>query len=230
MTDNSHMEFIFPPTIRGMKVKNETALFPIGKIYCVGKNYAAHAKEMGSEVDKKEPFFFSKPPQALTQLREIPYPAKTNNLHHEVELVVFLHKGGANIPQEQVEGLIFGYAVGVDLTKRDLQNEFKDAGKPWDLSKGFDYSGPISEIIRKEKLLSDEAITLKINDELRQSSNISSMEWDIPSLISILSHQVTLKPGDVIFTGTPEGVGPILKGDSVFAEITNIGSLEFIII
>ena len=230
MTDNSHMEFIFPPTIRGMKVKNETALFPIGKIYCVGKNYAAHAKEMGSEVDKKEPFFFSKPPQALTQLREIPYPAKTNNLHHEVELVVFLHKGGANIPQEQVEGLIFGYAVGVDLTKRDLQNEFKDAGKPWDLSKGFDYSGPISEIIRKEKLLNDEAITLKINDELRQSSNISSMEWDIPSLISILSHQVTLKPGDVIFTGTPEGVGPILKGDSVFAEITNIGSLEFIII
>ena len=230
MTDNSHMEFIFPPTIRGMKVKNETALFPIGKIYCVGKNYAAHAKEMGSEVDKKEPFFFSKPPQALTQLREIPYPAKTNNLHHEVELVVFLHKGGANIPQEQVEDLIFGYAVGVDLTKRDLQNEFKDAGKPWDLSKGFDYSGPISEIIRKEKLLSDEAITLKINDELRQSSNISSMEWDIPSLISILSHQVTLKPGDVIFTGTPEGVGPILKGDSVFAEITNIGSLEFIII
>ena len=230
MTDNSHMEFIFPPTIRGMKVKNETALFPIGKIYCVGKNYAAHAKEMGSEVDKKEPFFFSKPPQALTQLREIPYPAKTNNLHHEVELVVFLHKGGANIPQEQVEGLIFGYAVGVDLTKRDLQNEFKDAGKPWDLSKGFDYSGPISEIIRKEKLLSDEAITLKINDELRQSSNISSMEWDIPSLISILSHQVTLKPGDVIFTGTPEGVGPILKGDSVFAEITNIGSLDFIIV
>ena len=144
--------------------------------------------------------------------------------------MVFLHKGGANIPQEQVEDLIFGYAVGVDLTKRDLQNEFKDAGKPWDLSKGFDYSGPISEIIRKEKLLNHEAITLKINDELRQSSNISSMEWDIPSLISILSHQVTLKPGDVIFTGTPEGVGPILKGDSVFAEITNIGSLEFIII
>jgi len=230
MTDNSHMEFIFPPTIRGMKVKDETALFPIGKIYCVGKNYAAHAKEMGSEVDKKEPFFFSKPPQALTQLREIPYPAKTNNLHHEVELVVFLHKGGTNIPKEQVEDLIFGYAVGVDLTKRDLQNQFKEAGKPWDLSKGFDYSGPISEIIRREKLLGDETITLKVNDELRQSSNISLMEWDIPSLISILSQQVTLKPGDVIFTGTPEGVGPIVKGDSIFAEITNIGSLDFIIV
>ena len=109
MTDNSHMEFIFPPTIRGMKVKNETALFPIGKIYCVGKNYAAHAKEMGSEVDKKEPFFFSKPPQALTQLREIPYPVKTNNLHHEVELVVFLKKGGANILIDQAEDLIFGF-------------------------------------------------------------------------------------------------------------------------
>jgi len=230
MTDSSHMEFIFPPTIRGMKVKDEKALFPIGKIYCVGKNYAAHAKEMGSEVDKKEPFFFSKPPQALTQLREIPYPAKTNNLHHEVELVVFLHKGGANIPKEQVEDLIFGYAVGVDLTKRDLQNQFKEAGKPWDLSKGFDYSGPISEIIRREKLLGDETITLKVNDELRQSSNISLMEWDIPSLISILSEQVTLKPGDVIFTGTPEGVAPIVKGDSIFAEISNIGSLDFIII
>ena len=230
MTDNSHMEFIFPPTIRGMKVKDETALFPIGKIYCVGKNYAAHAKEMGSEVDKKEPFFFSKPPQSLTQLKEIPYPTKTNNLHHEVELVVFLHKGGANILQEQVKDLIFGYAVGVDLTKRDLQNEFKDAGKPWDLSKGFDYSGPISEIIRRGKLLGDETITLKVNDELRQSSNISLMEWDIPSLISILSQQVTLKPGDVIFTGTPEGVGPIVKGDSIFAEITNIGSLDFIIV
>lgn len=230
MTDSSHMEFIFPPTIRGMKVKDEKALFPIGKIYCVGKNYAAHAKEMGSEVDKKEPFFFSKPPQALTQLREIPYPAKTNNLHHEVELVVFLHKGGANISKEQVEDLIFGYAVGVDLTKRDLQNQFKEAGKPWDLSKGFDYSGPISEIIRREKLLGDETITLKVNDELRQSSNISFMEWDIPSLISILSEQVTLKPGDVIFTGTPEGVAPIVKGDSIFAEISNIGSLDFIII
>jgi fumarylpyruvate hydrolase len=230
MTDSSHMEFIFPPTIRGMKVKDEKALFPIGKIYCVGKNYAAHAKEMGSEVDKKEPFFFSKPPQALTQLREIPYPAKTNNLHHEVELVVFLHKGGTNIPKEQVEDLIFGYAVGVDLTKRDLQNQFKEAGKPWDLSKGFDYSGPISEIIRREKLLGDETITLKVNDELRQSSNISLMEWDIPSLISILSEQVTLKPGDVIFTGTPEGVAPIVKGDSIFAEISNIGSLDFIII
>jgi len=230
MTDSSHMEFIFPPTIRGMKVKDEKALFPIGKIYCVGKNYAAHAKEMGSEVDKKEPFFFSKPPQALTQLREIPYPAKTNNLHHEVELVVFLHKGGTNIPKEQVEDLIFGYAVGVDLTKRDLQNQFKEAGKPWDLSKGFDYSGPISEIIRREKLLGDETITLKVNDELRQSSNISFMEWDIPSLISILSEQVTLKPGDVIFTGTPEGVAPIVKGDSIFAEISNIGSLDFIII
>jgi len=230
MTDSSHMEFIFPPTIRGMKVKDEKALFPIGKIYCVGKNYAAHAKEMGSEVDEKEPFFFSKPPQALTQLREIPYPAKTNNLHHEVELVVFLHKGGTNIPKEQVEDLIFGYAVGVDLTKRDLQNQFKEAGKPWDLSKGFDYSGPISEIIRREKLLGDETITLKVNDELRQSSNISFMEWDIPSLISILSEQVTLKPGDVIFTGTPEGVAPIVKGDSIFAEISNIGSLDFIII
>jgi len=230
MTDSSHMEFIFPPTIRGMKVKDEKALFPIGKIYCVGKNYAAHAKEMGSEVDKKEPFFFSKPPQALTQLREIPYPAKTNNLHHEVELVVFLHKGGVNIPKEQVEDLIFGYAVGVDLTKRDLQNQFKEAGKPWDLSKGFDYSGPISEIIRREKLLGDETLILKVNDELRQSSNISFMEWDIPSLISILSEQVTLKPGDVIFTGTPEGVGPIVKGDSIFAEISNIGSLDFIII
>ena len=230
MTDSSHMEFIFPPTIRGMKVKDEKALFPIGKIYCVGKNYAAHAKEMGSEVDKKEPFFFSKPPQALTQLREIPYPAKTNNLHHEVELVVFLHKGGTNIPKEQVEDLIFGYAVGVDLTKRDLQNQFKEAGKPWDLSKGFDYSGPISEIIRREKLLGDETITLKVNDELRQSSNISFMEWDIPSLISILSEQVTLKPGDVIFTGTPEGVGPIVKGDSIFAEISNIGSIDFIIV
>jgi len=230
MTNNSHMEFVFPPTIRGMKIKDETVLFPIGKIYCVGKNYAAHAKEMGSEVDKKEPFFFSKPPQALTQLREIPYPVKTNNLHHEVELVVFLKKGGANILIDQAEDLIFGYAVGVDLTKRDLQNEFKDAGKPWDLSKGFDYSGPISEIIRSEKLLGDETITLKVNDELRQSSNISLMEWDIPSLISILSQQVTLKPGDAIFTGTPEGVGPIIKGDSIFAEITNIGSLDFIIV
>lgn len=144
--------------------------------------------------------------------------------------MVFLHKGGANILQEQVKDLIFGYAVGVDLTKRDLQNEFKDSGKPWDLSKGFDYSGPISEIIRREKLLGDETITLKVNDELRQSSNISLMEWDIPSLISILSQQVTLKPGDVIFTGTPEGVGPIVKGDSIFAEITNIGSLDFIIV
>lgn len=230
MTESSHMEFIFPPTIRGMKIKDETALFPVGKIYCVGKNYAAHAKEMGSEVDKKEPFFFSKPPQALTQIKEIPYPSKTNNLHHEVELVVFLQKGGANIKIKDAPALIFGYAVGVDLTKRDLQNTFKEAGKPWDLSKGFDYSGPISEIIRKTDILSDAAITLAVNHEIKQSSNISLMEWDIASLISILSEQVTLKPGDVIFTGTPEGVGQLNKGDSVRAEIQGIGNLEFSIV
>lgn len=230
MTNNTQMEFIFPPTIRGMKIKDETSLFPVGKIYCVGKNYAAHAKEMGSEVDKKEPFFFSKPPQALTQVNEIPYPSKTNNLHHEVELVVFLHKGGANVTRDQVDDLIYGYAVGVDLTKRDLQNEFKNAGKPWDLSKGFDYSGPISEISQNKTMLNNAKITLSVNGDIKQESNISMMEWDIASLISILSQQVTLKPGDVIFTGTPEGVGPLNKGDKVVAEIENVGSLNFKII
>jgi len=227
MNQKQGIKFIFNPTLMGLKIKGETSLFPVGKIYCVGKNYLAHAEEMGSVIERDEPFFFSKPPQALTHFKKIPYPPKTNNLHHEVELVVCLSKGGSNISQEEAKEMIFGYAVGVDLTRRDLQKQFKDAGEPWDLSKGFDDSAPISEIVQNTSLLADAKISLKVNDEQRQSSNISEMVWGVGALISHLSQYITLKPGDIIFTGTPAGVGPLNKNDVVFAEIEGVGHLEF---
>jgi fumarylpyruvate hydrolase len=228
MTEQRKTNFIFKPIVRGMRVAESEELFPVGKVYCVGKNYSDHAEEMGDQVDKDQPFFFSKPPQAVTQLNTIPFPTQTNNLHHEVELVVFLKSECSNIPPSEANQHIFGYAVGVDLTKRDLQSTAKDAGKPWDLSKGFDNSAPISKIVKKEELLLKEgSISLKVNGHEKQSSNISNMAWKVDELISWLSKFITLKPGDLIFTGTPAGVSKLSPHDKVEAEIENIGKLSF---
>ncbi len=228
MTEKQKSRFAFKPTIRGVMIEDSKELFPIGKIYCVGKNYADHAKEMGGEIDKNEPFFFSKPPQAITQLNTIPFPTETDNLHHEVELVVFLKSGGSNITPSEASNHIFGYAVGVDLTKRDLQSAAIEAGKPWDLSKGFDNSAPISKIVKKEEVLLNEGvISLKVNGQEKQSSNIANMAWKVNELISWLSKFITLKPGDMIFTGTPAGVSELSPQDKIEAEIENVGRLSF---
>ena len=228
MTELSKSHFVFRPIIRGMAIEESEELFPVGKVYCVGKNYADHAKEMGGEVDKDQPFFFSKPPQAITQLANIPFPTQTNDLHHEVELVVFLKSKCSNISPSQASQHIFGYAVGVDLTKRDIQAAAKKTGGPWDLSKGFDNSAPISKIQKKEGLLVRQGeISLRVNGQIKQSSNLSNMAWKIDELISWLSRYITLKPGDIIFTGTPAGVSKLNPNDKIEAEIENIGSLSF---
>jgi len=228
MTEDSKAHFVFKPIIRGMVISESTELFPIGKVYCVGRNYADHAEEMGAKVDVDQPFFFSKPPQSVTQSNFIPFPTQTDNLHHEVELVVFLKSECSNISASQASQHIFGYAVGVDLTKRDLQTDAKEAGKPWDLSKGFDNSAPISKIQKKEGLLFDQGkILLKVNGQIKQCSNLSNMAWKVDELISWLSKFITLKPGDIIFTGTPAGVGKLNPEDKIEAEIENIGSLSF---
>ena len=228
MSEQSKSGFVFKPIVRGIAIEGSEELFPIGKVYCVGKNYADHAKEMGGSVDKDQPFFFSKPPQAITQLAKIPFPAQTVNLHHEVELVVFLKSECSNISPSQASQHIFGYAVGVDLTKRDLQAVAKKTGRPWELSKGFDNSAPISKIHKKEgQLIEHGEISLKVNGEVKQSSNLLNMSWKVDELISSLSKFITLKPGDIIFTGTPAGVSKLNHNDEIEAEIENIGSLSF---
>ena len=228
MTEDSKAHFAFKPMIRGMVISESAELFPIGKVYCVGRNYADHAEEMGTKVDVDQPFFFSKPPQAVTQSNFIPFPTQTDNLHHEVELVVFLKSECSDITPSEASEHIFGYAVGVDLTKRDLQIAAKKSGRPWDLSKGFDNSAPISNIQKKEGfVLSEGSISLKVNGQMKQSSNLSNMAWKVDELISWLSKFITLKAGDVIFTGTPSGVGRLSLNDKIEAEIENIGTLSF---
>jgi fumarylpyruvate hydrolase len=228
MSEMQNLKFLFPPRITGIKISDSEALFPVGKIYCIGKNYADHAKEMGGAVDRDQPFFFSKPPQSITQSNTISFPTQTNNLHHEVELVVFIGSKCSDIQKEDAHESIFGYGVGVDLTKRDLQDIAKKNGKPWDLSKGFDNSAPISKIIQNKKnVLRQGEINLSVNGVEKQSSNLSNMAWEVDEIISWLSKFITLNPGDIIFTGTPAGVGKLNPGDQIDASIESVGSLSF---
>ena len=227
MSTENKFSFEFNPIVRGMKISDSSSLFPIHRVFCVGKNYAEHAKEMGSEIEKKEPFFFSKVPESITQVDKIMIPRDTENLHHEVELVVCIKKGGINIDVKAAHKCIFGYAVGVDLTKRDIQKNSKDKGHPWESAKSFDQSGPISEIKKYEEVvIKNNNISLSINGKEKQSASISTMVWGIEELISILSQKVILKPGDILFTGTPAGVGSISKGDILKASIDEVGALE----
>ena len=228
MSEMQNLKFLFPPRVKGIKIFDSEALFPVGKIYCIGKNYADHAKEMGGTVERDQPFFFSKPPQSITQSNTISFPTQTNNLHHEVELVVFIGSKCSDIQKEDAQESIFGYGVGVDLTKRDLQDIAKKNGKPWDLSKGFDNSAPISKIVQNEKnVLRQGEINLSVNGVKKQSSNLSNMAWEVDEIISWLSKFITLHPGDIIFTGTPAGVGKLNPGDRVDANIESVGSLSF---
>ena len=213
-----------------LEILNKDYVIPVGKIYCVGRNYSDHAIEMNESIEKNEPFFFTKPPQSLTQNNKIPFPQNTNNLHHEVELVVLIGSECQQVRPSDVEKMILGYAVGLDLTKRDLQEVAKDNKKPWDLSKGFDNSAPVSLVnISNKKTIKKGKIQLKINGTLRQLGDISEMIWSISELVSYLSNHITLYPGDVLFTGTPAGVGEIKPGDRIEASIENVGSLEIVI-
>jgi fumarylpyruvate hydrolase len=199
--------------------------FPVRRIFCVGQNYRDHAKEMGGNPDTEPPFFFMKPADAIVQNgATIPYPPGTADFQHEAELVVALRGGGQNIPLEKADDLIFGYAVGLDMTKRDVQAEFRKKGRPWEMSKSFDFSAPCSAIALKTQTgtFSKGEIACKINGKLRQRADLSEMIWGVPQIIAYLSRQVAVAPGDLIFTGTPAGVGPVVKGDRIEATIAGL--------
>jgi len=207
---------------------DEKRLFPVHRIYCVGQNYREHAREMG-DSGREPPFFFAKPADAVTQGRFVAYPPRTEKLHHEVELVVALGGRGSNITAAEALPLVFGYAVGVDLTRRDLQATAKQAGRPWTTAKGFDHSAPLSELRALAHCGHPRAaaITLAVNGEPRQQGNTADMIWSVPEIIAELSGYFELQPGDLIFTGTPAGVGLLLPGDRVEARIAGVGSLQF---
>jgi len=216
-----------PPAPITAPVEGEAAVFPIRRVLCVGRNYAAHRKEMGGD-DRDPPFFFAKPADAIVPPgRPVPYPSRTSNLHHEIELVVALKGGGRDIAVDQALGLVYGYAVGVDLTRRNLQNAAKDKGHPWDAAKGFDASAPISAIRKWDGSPPQGRIAISVNDELRQQGEIADMIWNVAEIIAEASKLWTLAPGDLIFTGTPEGVGPLEPGDVVTGEIEGVGQLTF---
>jgi fumarylpyruvate hydrolase len=202
--------------------------FPVRRIYCVGRNYAEHAREMGHDPKKELPFFFSKPADAVVASGQaLPYPPRTAELHHEVELVVALHQGGANVDIADAAAMIFGHAVGIDLTRRDLQAEAKKSARPWDMAKGFDHSAPIGPLTLGIPPASG-AISLSIDGQPRQSGDLEDMIWSVAEIIAALSTYVAVAPGDLIFTGTPAGVGPIKRGESVRGMIAGIEPIEII--
>jgi fumarylpyruvate hydrolase len=200
--------------------------FPVHRIYCVGRNYAEHAREMGHDPQRELPFFFSKPADAVVGGGQVlPYPSRTAELHHEVELVVALHQRGVNVGIADAAAMIFGYAVGIDLTRRDLQAEAKKSGRPWDMAKGFDHSAPIGPLTLGIPPASG-AISLSIDGRMRQSGDLQDMIWSVAEIIAALSTYVEVAPGDLIFTGTPAGVGPIQRGESVRGVIAGIEPIE----
>ena len=222
------MAFSIEPLITTISVLSGNP-FAVRRIFCVGRNYADHAREMGANPDREPPFFFTKPADAIVANHgNVPYPPATSNLHHEVELVVALASGGKNIPLENAQGHIFGYAVGLDLTRRDLQAAAKDKGHPWDMAKGFDHSAPISAItpIQVTGALNTGSIQLSVNGVVRQKGDLSDMIWSIPEVIAHLSGLVELKAGDLIYTGTPAGVGPVVAGDRLEAVIPGLDPLS----
>ena len=219
-----------PPPRVSAAVKDSDDRFPVRRIFCVGRNYLDHVKEMGGDPQSDPPIFFTKPADALVASgATVGYPPQTSSLHHEVELVVALHRGGADIAAEQALQHVYGYAVGNDLTRRDLQNEARKQGLPWDMSKGFDASAQLGSISPVEAVghLTDAAIWLKVNGETRQNSNVSQMIWSVPEIIAALSRFVSFQPGDLIFTGTPDGVSALAPGDHITAGVAGLGGLEF---
>ena len=203
--------------------------FPVRRIFCVALNYKDHVKEMGGNPETDPPFFFMKPAGAIVQNGgTMPYPPATKDLQHEVELVVAMNMGGRNIPPEAADELVFGYAVGLDMTKRDVQTELKKKGRPWEMAKAFDFSAPCSAIALKARTgaIAKGKIECRVNGQLRQSSDLGGMIWGVPQIIHYLSRQIEIAPGDLIFTGTPAGVGPVVKGDKIEATIAGLAPLS----
>jgi fumarylpyruvate hydrolase len=204
-------------------------LLPVRRIFCVGRNYAEHAREMGMDPNREPPFFFTKPADAIVPGGgDVPYPTRTQNLHHEIELVVALARGGRGIAVDEARACIYGYGVGLDLTRRDLQAESRKQGKPWDTAKAFDHSAPLSAIVPAARIghPARGRIELRVNGALRQQGDLADMIWNVPEIIAELSTLFELAPGDLIFTGTPAGVGPLVAGDTVHGSIAGVGELQ----
>jgi fumarylpyruvate hydrolase len=228
------MTMVIPPVTQPtVEVAGTDARFPVHRIYCVGRNYAKHAREMGMDPDREPPFFFAKPADALVPNgTPVPYPPRTANLHHEIELVVAIGTGGRDIPLDNALAHVYGYAVGNDLTRRDLQFAAREQGRPWDVAKGFDCSAPVSAIRPAAEMghLDRGTIWLEVNGETRQRANLSEMIWSVPEIVAQLSTYFELRPGDLIFTGTPEGVGAVRRGDSLVGGIDGLETLRTTIV
>lgn len=228
------MEFIFPPAATiAIPVVGSNAHFAVRRVYCVGRNYAAHAREMGFDPDREPPFFFCKPtdsvvPVGYGETLELGYPSQTSNYHYEAELVAVIGKSGSDIPLEHALEYVWGYAVGLDMTRRDLQMKMREMGRPWEIGKAFDWSAPIGPIHKASDVghFENGDIWLTVNGETKQKSDISHLIWSVAETVTDLSKFFQLEPGDVIYTGTPEGVGAVKKGDSIKVGVEKLGELS----
>lgn len=221
-------EFVIePPSQHSLPVKGGTSEFPVRRVYCIGRNYAAHAVEMGHDPDKEPPFFFQKNPNNLDASGEFPYPEKSSDVHHEIELAVALKSGGRNIPIDKALDHVFGYAVSLDMTRRDLQGQAKKMGRPWEIGKAFERSAPITALVPASETGHPDsgAISLTVNGDLKQEGDLNQMIWKIPEMISYLSDYFELEAGDVILTGTPAGVGPVARGDKLEGRVDGFDPL-----
>ena len=224
------MTYVFPPQpIPTLGVVGEAARFPVHRIYCVGRNYADHAREMGHDPNREPPFFFYKPADSLLiDGADFPYPGQSNDVHHEIEMVAALHSGGDNISEADALSHVFGYGVGLDMTRRDLQGEAKKMGRPWDTGKGFEFSAPCSDLKRASELghPAKGRVWLDVNGETKQQGDLADLIWSIPEMIAYLSTLFTLRAGDLIMTGTPAGVGPVKRGDVLSGGVEGVGTIS----
>ena len=223
-------DFVIPaPPFPSLPVTGSAQRFPVRRVYCVGRNYAAHAIEMGHDPDREDPFFFQKNPDGLVPGGgAFPYPAATSDVHHEIELVVALGSGGADIALDDALSHVYGYGVGIDMTRRDLQAVAKKAGRPWEVAKAFEHAAPCSAIVPATGIghPAKGAITLEVNGEERQRGDLAQLIWKVSDIISFLSGLFTLTAGDLIFTGTPSGVGPVTRGDRLRGRVASVGEIE----
>jgi fumarylpyruvate hydrolase len=224
------MDTVIPaPPLAYLPVRGTSAVFPVHRIYCVGRNYAAHAIEMGHDPTREEPFFFQKNPDNLViEGGDFPYPDKSSDVHHEIELVVALSDGGTNLSVDSGLDCVFGYAVGLDMTRRDLQAQCKKAGRPWEIGKAFEHSAPCGEIVPASEIghPDEGSIWLKVNGEVRQEGNLNQLIWKVPEMIAYLSGLFELRAGDLIMSGTPSGVSRVERGDNLHGHIDHIGDLQ----
>jgi len=227
------MSYVFtPPSITSLPVNGEGRAFPVRRVYCVGRNYAAHVIEMGGDPDRDPPFFFQKNPDNLVLDGRFPYPAKSKDVHHEIEVVVALGEGGSDISADRALDHVFGYGLALDMTRRDLQGEMKKLGRPWEIGKAFEKSCPCTPLVKAEEIGHPDqgAIWLEVNGERRQEGDLGQMIWKVPEMIAYLSEFFVLAPGDIILSGTPSGVAAVKTGDKLHGHADGIGDLEVLVI